>query len=295
MQSFPWSKLGYMPERLCTFEGRNINFSQNSSDSPNGILFLHGVTRNWRTFYPLFSELNNECQLTAIDFRGHGKSERTPGSYLVTDYIKDASAVLKESRSSRQFIYGHSLGAMVALAAAARTGKQVAGIILEDPPFSTMGARINGSQLHRFFIGLSECLGQKSSAELLFQKISNIPLNRKEEKTLLIKDLRDEMSRWYSAESIMQIDSEVLDPIVKGQWLDGYELQKLARKVSCPVLLLQADQSVGGMLTDADVNLLKKSVVSELRCIQFSGVDHSIHINKPNDIIQLIRKEISGN
>ena len=93
----------------------------------------------------------------------------------------------------------------------------------------------------------------------------------------------------------MQVDSEVLDPIVKGQWLNGYELQKLARKVSCPVLLLQADQSVGGMLTDADVNLLKKSVVSELKCIKFSGVDHSIHINKPNNIIQLIRKEISGN
>ena len=283
-----------MTERLRNFEGRQINTSQNSNDSCNGILFLHGVTRNWRTFYPLLQELNNECQLTGIDFRGHGYSERTPGSYLVTDYIEDALAVLKDSRSSRQFIYGHSLGAMVALGTAARIDQPVDGIILEDPPFSTMGSRIIGSQLHRFFIGTSECLDQKSSVELIFEKFSNIPLHKKgEQKTLLVKDLRDEMSRWFASESLMQIDCEVLDPIIKGQWLTGYEIEELAQKVNCPVLILQADEAVGGMLTDADMGLLKNNLRGKMRCMQFSGVCHSIHINKPDKILQLMRQEIA--
>ena len=114
-----------MQECLRAFDGRHINFSQNSTDSQNGVLFLHGVTRNWRSFYPLLGELNSECKLTAIDFRGHGHSGRTSGSYLVTDYIEDALAVLECSSTPKQYIYGHSLGAMVALAAATRSKKEI--------------------------------------------------------------------------------------------------------------------------------------------------------------------------
>ena len=86
-----------MQECLRAFDGHHINFSQNATDSQNGVLFLHGVTRNWRSFYPLLGELNSECKLTAIDFRGHGHSGRTSGSYLVTDYVEDVLAVLESS------------------------------------------------------------------------------------------------------------------------------------------------------------------------------------------------------
>ena len=84
-----------MSERCRALGRHHINISQNSNDSRDAILFLHGVTRNWRSFYPLFDELNNVFNLMSIDFRGHGLSGRTSGSYLVTDYIGDVLALLK--------------------------------------------------------------------------------------------------------------------------------------------------------------------------------------------------------
>ena len=283
-----------MSERLRAFDGHHINFSQNSTDTHNGVLFLHGVTRNWRSFYPLLGELNSECKLTAIDFRGHGHSERTSGSYLVTDYVEDVLAVLESSFVPHQYIYGHSLGAMVALSAAARTNKKIKGIILEDPPFSTMGPQIKGSQLHRFFIGLSELSNSKINSQELFDKFSNIPLHKEgDQQTLLVKDLRDELSRWFAAESLMKIDYEIIEPIINGEWLIGYNFEELAKNVDCPVLLLQADESAGGMLKDADVKLLKRNIKEEISHHFFSGAGHILHTNKTNQILKLLREKIN--
>ena len=283
-----------MQECLCAFDGHHINFSQNSTDSQNGVLFLHGVTRNWRSFYPLLVELNSECKLTAIDFRGHGHSGRTSGSYLVTDYIEDALAVLECSSTPRQYIYGHSLGAMVALAAATRSKKEIKGIILEDPPFSTMGPHIKGSQLHRFFKGLSELSNSKTNSQELFDKFSNIPLHKEgDQQTFFVKDLRDELSRWFAAESLMRIDFKIIEPIINGEWLTGYNMQELAKNLDCPVLLLQADESAGGMLKNTDANLLKRNIKEEIRHQYFSDVGHIIHTNKTSEILKLLREMIN--
>src|SRR5581483_7683841 len=56
------------------------------------LLLLHGVTRCWRDFVTLVPPLAPRWQLHGLDFRGHGRSARAPGKYLVTDYVRDAAA-----------------------------------------------------------------------------------------------------------------------------------------------------------------------------------------------------------
>ena len=284
-----------MSERCRALGRHHINISQNSNDSRDAILFLHGVTRNWRSFYPLFDELNNDYNLMAIDFRGHGLSGRTSGSYLVTNYIEDVVALLENSSSSQQYIYGHSLGGMVALAAAAKIKNKIKGIVLEDPPFSTMGAAIKGSQLHRFFIGLSEISASKKKCDQLLCEFSNIPLHKKgASQKLFVRDIRDELSRSFSAESLMKIDFEIIDPIINGKWLTGYNIEELIKSVDCPVLLLQADELAGGMLKDRDLNLIKENLKQEIRYKHFPSVGHIIHTSKPKEILRLIRESANG-
>ena len=105
--------------------------------------------------------------------------------------------------------------------------------------------------------------------------------------------MRDELSRWFAAESLMRIDFKIIDPIINGEWLTGYNMEELAKNLNCPVLLLQADESAGGMLKDADANLLKKNIKEEIRHQYFSDHGHVIHTSKPSEILKLLREMIN--
>ena len=89
-----------------------------------------------------------------MDFRGHGESARSEGRYRVVDYVEDAARFLEEEIGRPAAVYGHSLGAMVAAATAARAPGMVMAVVLEDPPFHTMGRRIRETALHGFFSAL---------------------------------------------------------------------------------------------------------------------------------------------
>jgi len=71
------------------------------------LLLLHGVIRRWQTYLPLWPMLSQRWQLFVPDQRGHGRSPRAL-TYLVTDYIDDAVAIL-EAIGKPTVVYGHSL------------------------------------------------------------------------------------------------------------------------------------------------------------------------------------------
>ena len=90
---------------------------------PSGppLLFLHGLGRSSEDIEPLAMPLSGQWQVKALDFRGHGGSDRVPGGYHVADYVQDAVKFLeqREPGPGPVVLHGHSLGAMVALAVAA--------------------------------------------------------------------------------------------------------------------------------------------------------------------------------
>ena len=69
-------------------------------------MFLHGGGGSGRTYRWL--ERDGAIRL---DFRGHGESERAPGTYRIADYVEDVG-VLRADRPAA--LVGHSLGGVVA-------------------------------------------------------------------------------------------------------------------------------------------------------------------------------------
>lgn len=104
------------------------------------LLMFHGVLRRWQGFVPLAGALATRWHVHALDHRGHGKSDRVAGQYQVIDYIRDMAAVVSQQFRKPVVLYGHSLGAMVAMGVAAAIPDRVKAIVLEDPPLDTMGA-----------------------------------------------------------------------------------------------------------------------------------------------------------
>ena len=124
------------------------------------LLFLHGLGRFSEDYLTFATELAPHFQSVIVDFRGHGDSEWLEGKYFVGDYVNDTVELIRSRFAEPILLYGHSLGAMVALAAAGIIPEHVRGIILEDPPFHTMGRRIQQTPWVALFTGMQQvCRG----------------------------------------------------------------------------------------------------------------------------------------
>ena len=250
-------------------------------------MLLHGVTRSGADWAPLLPALQEDWTVIALDQRGHGSSPRAE-RYLVTDFVADAVRFVRDEASGPVVIFGHSLGAMVAAAVAAELPDRVRGIILEDPPFHTMGTRIAGSTWQALFLGMKAAAEAGCGTEAITGALAEIHLPASGGGFKRLGDLRDRASLAWSAECLRQLDPKVLTPVIEGRWLDGYDFPSLLSGVRCPTLLLQADPSAGGALTDEDAETLK-SLVADCQHVRFPGCGHNLHRDRPKEVLQALQ------
>lgn len=264
-----------------------IRLQRTSCGSGPVLLLLHGVTRSGADWAPLLPALQEDWTVIALDQRGHGSSPRGD-CYQVTDYVADAVRFVRDEASGPVVIFGHSLGAMVAAAVAAELPDRVRGVILEDPPFHTMGTRIAGSTWQALFIGMRAAAETGGGTEVITETLANISLPASGGGFKRLGDLRDRASLTWSAECLRQLDPKVLTPVIEGRWLDGYDFPSLLSGVRCPTLLLQADPSAGGALTDEDAETLK-SLVADCQHVRFPGCGHNLHRDRPKEVLQALQ------
>ncbi len=100
------------------------------------MLLLHGLASNmtrWSEFVER-TALVEQRDVVRVDLRGHGESP-TRGRISLELWVDDLLALLDSLGGPRALLVGHSLGAQVALACAARAPDRVAGMVLIDPVF----------------------------------------------------------------------------------------------------------------------------------------------------------------
>lgn len=235
-------------ERLIDADGRRLNLAVGPANGPP-LLLLHGVSRRWQDFVPLFPFLTPRWQVLALDFRGHGKSERAPRQYHVVEFVRDAVAIVEHLVSEPAVIFGHSLGALVAAGTAAQVPQLVRSVILEDPPSAELLRNIRGTPFFAQFSGMQLLAGDKADLSTLVQQLAAIPLPGPAGTTQRLGDSRDAAALRFSARCLKELDPDVFTSLIAGRWLDGYVVEKIMTGVTCPALILRGDESRGGMLT----------------------------------------------
>jgi pimeloyl-ACP methyl ester carboxylesterase len=243
------------------------------------LLLLHGLSRAHGDWAPVVDQLARSHRLIAIDHRGHGESDRASG-YLVADYVADAVRILVDEIDEPVLILGHSLGAMVAAAVAAEVPGHVRGVVLADPPFHAMGARIAGSSWQTLFRGMQAAAGQGVSVDELAALMSEILLPRPDGSRVRLGDLRDAAAIRWSATCLASLDPAALTPVIEGRWLDGYDMLGVASRIRCPVHLMQADPAAGGCLSD-DESAAFAGCVQDCIVERCHGIGHLLHWQAP--------------
>ena len=265
-----------------------LNVMRGPANGPPLVLF-HGVIRCWQTFQPILPALATRWQLWGLDFPGHGKSERSGGEYLVAEYVASATEFVHEQFREPMVIYGHSLGAMVAAGVAGALGERVLAAVLEDPPFDTMGQRIRETSLADYFRQLQPFASdRRRPIAAMAKELAEITTtDPKSGKTTRLGDVRDAAALRFLAHCLQQLDPAVLKPIVAQRWLEGYDWQAAISNSTCPLLLLQGDELVGGMLTDADATQAVVNARDATR-LKFAGAGHNLHMVRTQEVLNAV-------
>lgn len=278
-----------MIENHFTANDYRLNFASTPGEGKLPLLMLHGVTRRWQTFLPLIPHLSLRWQVHALDFRGHGHSDRRPGEYRVADYVADAVAWIDAHTDTRVIIYGHSLGSMVAAAAAAERPGRVAAVVMEDPPLHTMGNRIRETPLHSFFSALTNFAGSDKPANEIAAGLADIRMhNPQDGSEVRLGNARDAASLRFTSACLRRLDPAVLEPIVAGKWLDDFDTDNIFQNINCPALLIQADPNSGGMLIDEDAAQIA-ATVHDLTHVKLPGCAHLVHWSRTAELLSYVQ------
>lgn len=267
-----------------------LHFERRTLETPDGfrsyvvtprlglpILFLHGVLRgvdDW-DLSALFGDAP-AWQVWGLDFRGHGRSEQSrAGAYRVLDYARDAQGLLEEIGRPAVLV-GHSLGAMVASIVAATSPSHAAAVVLEDPPWGTMGRELVGTPLHDYFAELFRIQNDAGAHDFgrAIDELRCYDPTSGEWYPLAQRRQPDDLAGLKRG--LLAVDSRVFDPILNGSWLDGVDLGSLVARITVPTLILQADPRCGGMLRDKDAELMRHRIPSS-SLFRFHGAPHRLH------------------
>ncbi len=256
------------------------------------LVLLHGLTRRWQTFTPLLPSLESRYSLNLLDLPGHGQSQPNPQGYLVKNYADAVVAWIDQCGLDSFALYGHSLGAMVALQAAASRPDRVSRLILEDPPFDTMGDRMKRTVWMSHFTQVHQLRNHEAflhadradQVAMLGDIILTDPVTGA---SYRIGDQRDAASLRFMASCVMKMQPEVILPVLEGRWLEGWSWHQAAAQVKQPTLILRADEQAGGMLTAGDTERLCDLLADPVPVL-FKSSGHNLHWLRTQDVCNCV-------
>ena len=235
------------------------------------ILFLHGVTLSRDSWDEIKDRLMSRCCVWALDFRGHGHSDRAP-NYDLSGYVSDAETALA-AIGRPAMVVGHSLGACVA-GVLGQSNPNVRAIFLEDPPWFLGRAKDwEQSVFSKLFSLLSLRLPrwQRDPAPLAvyLEFLSN-------GRDLLGGQAKDHITSRHllsHASAIQRLDTRCIGDDVLRSLLSSIPTD---RPFLCPAKLIRGEQRFGAALWDAHVDPLKVTNPG-LEIVQYEQSGHHPH------------------
>lgn len=247
-----------------------LNIAEGPDNGP-GLILLHGATSWWRGWEPVLDKLAARHHVYAIDLRGNGYSDRTPGRYSVMDMTHDVADFI-DSLGGPTHIVGHSFGAHVALALSARRPDSILSLVLEDMPLTIVRGKLVGRPAGPGFARWLKILERKTDPETLLKIVQRVD----DKLTLERQETR--------AACLALLEPEVLDIYINGEPFAGYEPETLFDRLHIPTLLVEADPSFDTRM-DKDTAAHAASLSPEVQRVTIKGAGHNVHAEDPDGFV----------
>jgi pimeloyl-ACP methyl ester carboxylesterase len=253
------------------------------------VLALHGWLDNAATFDRLAPHLEG-LDLVALDLPGHGRSQhRPPGTtYHFVDWCGDVIAAADALGWQRFAILGHSLGAGIAISAAAAAAGRIDRLALIEgiAPLSSPPAEI----AYRLARSLREEDRLATARPRAFPDLEGAVTAR-----MVGSDLDRESARILVQRATVAARGEVHfthDPRLKAPSrlrLTEEQVLALLGAVSCPVLAFRARD---GWPFPPEQLASRLAAIGDVRVVEVDG-GHHVHLAHPERVASLIQEFLS--
>jgi pimeloyl-ACP methyl ester carboxylesterase len=254
--------------------GLNVEIDGPPGASP--VLFLHGISSSAATYGYLVPDLASTYRLHRLDFRGHGRSDRAPGGYLLPGYASDAGAVLDQLFGDEPaVVVGHSLGGLTAAYLTQCRPDRVRALFLEDPPLyvadpSTLEATPFADAFRQRQAAVRRWQAEGLDAVAISALVADAP-SMTGVGTVGEESTPDALAANGYALSLL--DPAVFDPVFDGTSTRDYDSD---RSITVPGVLLQSDPTMGAAFFGDHAERLAKTSPS-IEVVRLDGAGHRIH------------------
>jgi pimeloyl-ACP methyl ester carboxylesterase len=236
------------------------------------ILCIHGLTANCRCWDGIIETLSPPHRAVAVDLRGRGGSGKPDQGYSLLDHIGDLHRLLDALAVDSAVLMGHSLGAFIAEAFAARFPDRVERLVLFDG-----GGRLTEGQLGKVMEGIRPALLRLGTE---FSSQSEYIDTLKE--TPALQPWNPVLDACYRYETETTPDGVRcnIDPrhmALESENLKQTDVRYLYPHILCETLILKA--SVG--LSGSDGHLLPQPILEQMlreipraKAVEIEGLNH---------------------
>ncbi len=236
------------------------------------ILCVHGITASCRFWDCLASALTPHHSVIAMDLRGRGLSDKPHTGYSIRHHCKDILALMNDQALERPVLMGHSLGAFISLAFAARSPKKIDRLVLVDG-----GGKLSKVQMAKVFAGI------KPSLDRLGQVFPSIKTYLSQMKQAPYLQPWNSYMETYFRYEVEKADGGVRSRVhpkhieEEAKNLGKVDPTKFYKRIKAPTLILRATR---GMLATDDLLLpedVVKRMVREIPNTKRVDIEHTNH------------------
>lgn len=257
----PWSVPG----------GPAIGVRRWGNDGPPVVL-LHGLSASSAHYESLAPDLvRRGWHVAALDFRGHGGSDRVPGTYVIEHYAADVTAFL-DAIGEPVVLAGHSLGGATTVFVAGARPDLVRAAFAEDPPlYHGMPGVMAATPYVPIFAALRDAMrrlqGEGNDDGAVREFLLAMTIGGQRWADTVAPETVD-----ARVQSFRDCDPSVWDPAIAGVALAGWDPE---RAVSVPLTVLRADPALGAALTEAEAASFHAANPAA-RIVEVAGAPHGI-------------------
>jgi pimeloyl-ACP methyl ester carboxylesterase len=236
------------------------------------LVLLHGLSANSTSWAPVIARSGQDRRIFAIDFRGHGRSGRTPGRYRLDDYVDDAARLLRHI-DEPAVVVGHSLGAVVAAELAQDRHPLVAAVFLEDPPIYVVEPEVfDTTSLARGFRVLREHVARLQAEQAPTEVYRDLLAASPHPAGDRLGDHLHDDALWSRAAALAETDLDAIDAVLDGTTFAAYDPD---RPIPCPGLVVRADPAYDAAFEPAHEERLWRDS-PHVRVIPMPGAGHNV-------------------
>ena len=270
-----------------------LHYEDDGDPEAPPVLVLHGITQSTATWGWLVPHLADAHRVVRLDFRGHGRSGRTPGAYVFRGYVADAAAICERVLGGPAVLIGHSLGGGTAAGLAQTRPELVRGLVLEDPAIMAPASpaiadQMDGSSLLAGFRLMRDSVPRLQEAGLSAPELAAMLTQAPSPSGPPFGEAVHEDALLAMAEGMLQLDATVLDPVFDGSAAPVFDPNQ---PLPVPGIVLAGDPaSPDTIVREPDLALLAAhSPEIERRVV--SGAGHLIHDSKQcrHDVLDAVR------